>query len=40
VGDDEWQPPSVLLTVGLVILTLRSSRLNVLLVDRGVEPFL
>jgi 8-oxo-dGTP diphosphatase len=40
VGDDEWQPPSVLLTVDLVILTLRSSRLNVLLVERGIEPFL
>jgi 8-oxo-dGTP diphosphatase len=40
VGTDEWQPPSVMLTVDLVILTLRSSRLNVLLVERGVEPFL
>jgi 8-oxo-dGTP diphosphatase len=40
VGDDEWQPPTVMLTVDLVILTLRSSRLDVLLVERGVEPFL
>lgn len=40
MGTDERQPPSVLLAVDLVILTLRSSGLNVLLVERGVEPFL
>lgn len=38
--DEPWQPPPVLLTVDLVILTLRRGRLHVLLVDRGVEPYL
>lgn len=37
--DDEWQPPTVLLTVDLVILTLRDEALHVLLVERGVEPY-
>lgn len=37
--DEDWQPPRVLLTVDLVILTLRDSGLEVLLVERGVEPF-
>lgn len=37
--DDEWQPPLVLLTVDLVILTLRGESLQVLLVRRGVEPY-
>lgn len=36
--DEEWQPPTVLLTVDLVILTLRDAALHVLLVQRGVEP--
>lgn len=36
---DEWSPPPVLLTVDLVILTLREGRLCVLLVERGEEPF-
>jgi nucleoside phosphorylase/ADP-ribose pyrophosphatase YjhB (NUDIX family) len=35
----EWQAPRVLLTVDLVILTLRDARLHVLLVQRGVEPY-
>lgn len=39
MSDDEWQAPSVLLTVDLVILTLRDARLHVLLVQRGVEPY-
>jgi 8-oxo-dGTP diphosphatase len=39
VTDEDWQPPRVLLTVDLVILTLRDSGLDVLLVERGVEPF-
>jgi 8-oxo-dGTP diphosphatase len=40
VGDDEdWQPPPVLLTVDLLILTLRQARLHVLLIDRGVDPY-
>lgn len=37
--DEEWQAPSVLLTVDLVILTLRDASLHVLLVERGVEPY-
>src|SRR5215472_12803600 len=39
VTADDWQPPSVLLTVDLVILTLRETSLQVLLVERGVEPY-
>ncbi len=34
----EWQPPKVLLAVDLVIVTIRQSRLCVLLVERGIEP--
>ncbi|WP_078898296.1 NUDIX hydrolase [Streptomyces sp. CNQ-509] len=34
-----WSPPPVLLTVDLVILTLREGRLCVLLVERGEDPF-
>ncbi|SEC72245.1 8-oxo-dGTP diphosphatase [Streptomyces sp. 2131.1] len=37
--DDAWSPPSVLLTVDLVILTLRDGRLHILLVERGEAPF-
>jgi 8-oxo-dGTP diphosphatase len=36
---DVWSPPPVLLTVDLVILTLREGRLCVLLVERGEDPF-
>ncbi|MDH6225669.1 NUDIX domain-containing protein [Streptomyces sp. MJP52] len=36
---DVWSPPSVLLTVDLVILTMREGRLCVLLVERGEDPF-
>jgi 8-oxo-dGTP diphosphatase len=39
VTDEEWEAPSVLLTVDLVILTLRDASLRVLLVQRGVEPY-
>ena len=39
VTDEEWQAPSVLLTVDLVILTLRNEDLHVLLIQRGVEPY-
>lgn len=35
----EWTPPAVLLAVDLVILTLRGSALQVLVVDRGVDPY-
>jgi ADP-ribose pyrophosphatase YjhB (NUDIX family) len=35
---DLWVPPAVLLAVDLVILTLQGAELNVLLVERGVEP--
>lgn len=38
VTDEDWEPPRVLLAVDLVILTLRDSSLDVLLVERGVEP--
>ena len=37
--EDDWEPPSVLLTVDLVILTLRGTSLQLLLVERGVEPY-
>lgn len=37
--DEPWVPPFVLLAVDLVIMTLRDSRLQVLLVERGVEPY-
>ncbi|GAA0981713.1 NUDIX hydrolase [Nocardiopsis tropica] len=37
--NETWQPPSVLLTVDLVILTLRSSALHVLLIERGIDPY-
>jgi 8-oxo-dGTP diphosphatase len=39
VTEEEWRAPRVLLTVDLVILTLRAAGLHVLLVERGVEPF-
>jgi 8-oxo-dGTP diphosphatase len=39
VSEDHWTPPAVLLAVDLVILTLRESRLQVLLVERGITPF-
>ncbi|MGI5272434.1 NUDIX hydrolase [Nonomuraea sp. CA-218870] len=39
MADDLWQPPRILLAVDLVILTLRDTRLHVLLVERGVDPF-
>ncbi|WP_033346443.1 NUDIX hydrolase [Catenuloplanes japonicus] len=35
---DDWEPPAVLLTVDLVILTLREAGLRVLLIERGVPP--
>jgi 8-oxo-dGTP diphosphatase len=37
--DASWSPPAVLIAVDLVILTLRSSKLHVLLVERGIEPY-
>ncbi|MFD7431744.1 NUDIX domain-containing protein [Streptomyces sp. NPDC059818] len=37
--NDTWSPPHVLLTVDLVILTLRGGHLHVLLVERGEDPF-
>ncbi|MFD0308927.1 NUDIX domain-containing protein [Streptomyces sp. NPDC127119] len=36
---DVWSPTPVLLTVDLVILTLREGRLCVLLVERGEDPY-
>src|ERR1700734_1632074 len=40
VDNGGWQAPTVLLAVDLVILTLRDSTLQLLLVERGVEPYL
>jgi 8-oxo-dGTP diphosphatase len=37
--DDQWAPPAVMVAVDLVILTLRESSLQVLLVERGIEPY-
>lgn len=37
--DDQWVPPTVLVAVDLVILTLRGARLHVLLIERGIEPY-
>ncbi|RBQ15072.1 NUDIX hydrolase [Spongiactinospora rosea] len=37
--DEPWKTPYVMLAVDLVILTLRRSRLHILLVERGVEPY-
>lgn len=39
MNDESWSPPEVLVTVDLVILTLRYQELHVLLVERGVEPY-
>ncbi|GAA2374966.1 NUDIX hydrolase [Dactylosporangium salmoneum] len=39
MDDDDWRAPAVPLAVDLVILTLRESRLHVLLVERGVDPY-
>jgi 8-oxo-dGTP diphosphatase len=38
--EEPWEPPAVLVAVDLVIFTLRASVLHVLLVERGIEPFL
>jgi len=38
--DDSWTAPLVTLTVDLVVLTVRDDHLQVLLVERGVEPYL
>ena len=37
--DDDWVPPRVMVTVDLVILTVRAGRLDVLLIERGIEPY-
>lgn len=37
--NETWRPPPVLLTVDLVILTLRSSTLHVLVIERGIDPY-
>jgi 8-oxo-dGTP diphosphatase len=38
MSDTSWSPPTLMVTVDLVILTLRAGELNVLLVERGIEP--
>ena len=40
MSDESWSPPLVMVAVDLVILTLRASKLHVLLVERGIEPYL
>ncbi|HEY6739175.1 MAG TPA: NUDIX domain-containing protein [Actinopolymorphaceae bacterium] len=37
--DDSWTPPLVMVTVDLVILTVREGALHVLVVERGVDPY-
>ena len=37
--NSQWQPPTVLIAVDLVILTLRTSVLHVLVVQRVIEPY-
>lgn len=39
MAEESWTPPAVLIAVDLVILTLRNSKLHVLLVERGIEPY-
>ncbi|MBB3051236.1 8-oxo-dGTP diphosphatase [Prauserella isguenensis] len=39
MSDENWSPPPVLLAVDLVIFTLRHSQLQVLLVERGIDPY-
>ncbi|TDV53844.1 NUDIX hydrolase [Actinophytocola oryzae] len=38
--EESWKPPLVMVAVDIVILTLRASKLHVLLVERGIEPYL
>jgi 8-oxo-dGTP diphosphatase len=40
VENTEWEPPLVTVTVDLVIFTVRDGELQVLLIDRGIEPYL
>ncbi|RFS87047.1 NUDIX hydrolase [Actinomadura spongiicola] len=40
IEDAEWKPPIVTVTVDLVIFTVRDGDLQVLLIDRGIEPYL
>ncbi|MBB3666308.1 8-oxo-dGTP diphosphatase [Prauserella sediminis] len=39
MDDESWSPPQVLVAVDLVILTLRAGVLQVLMVERGIEPY-
>lgn len=39
MSTDPWVPPTVFVAVDLVIFTLRESLLQVLLVERGIDPF-
>lgn len=40
IEDAEWEPPIVTVTVDLVIFTVRDGDLQVLLIDRGIAPYL
>ncbi|WP_280232416.1 NUDIX hydrolase [Nocardia cyriacigeorgica] len=37
--DDEWEIPAVAVAVDLVVLTIRSGQLQVLLIERDIEPY-
>jgi 8-oxo-dGTP diphosphatase len=38
-AEEPWSPPALLMTVDLVILTMRAATFHVLLIERGIEPF-
>jgi 8-oxo-dGTP diphosphatase len=40
MNDDEWQIPKVSVAVDLAVLTIRQNRLQILLVERGEQPYL
>ncbi|GAA3636168.1 NUDIX domain-containing protein [Kineosporia mesophila] len=40
MSEPEWVPPSVLIAVDLVVLTLRGADLCLLLIERGIEPMM
>jgi 8-oxo-dGTP diphosphatase len=38
--DSSWQIPEVAIAVDLVVLTVRANRLQILLIERGIDPYL